>query len=71
MRKADSEMPRRVSSQSPTIAAPTRIAAAMSDARTILLEKSNVVAGGLKNIAGFETAYEDDVAIVLLQGAHP
>jgi len=51
--------------------APYQSFPAMSDARTILLEKSNVVAGGLKNIAGFETAYEDDVAIVLLQGAHP
>jgi hypothetical protein len=51
--------------------APYQSLPAMKDARTILLEKSNVVAGGLKNVRGFETAYEDDVAIVLLQGAHP
>jgi hypothetical protein len=42
---------------------------AMRDARTILLEKTNVVAGGLKNVPGFSVAYEDDVAVVLVQGA--
>ena len=41
---------------------------AMKNARTILLEKSNVVAQGLKTVSGFRVAYEDDVAIVLLQG---
>jgi hypothetical protein len=40
---------------------------AMKNARTILLEKSNVVAQGLKTVPGFRVAYEDDVAIVLLQ----
>jgi len=42
---------------------------AMKNARTILLQKSNVLGGGLRNVPGFQVAYEDDVAIVLLQGA--
>jgi len=42
---------------------------AMKNAKTILLQKSNVLAGGLRNVPGFQVAYEDDVAIVLLQGA--
>jgi len=43
---------------------------AMKNARTILLERSNVVAQGLKTVSGFRVAYEDDVAIVLLQGTN-
>jgi hypothetical protein len=39
---------------------------AMRDAQTMLLEKSNVVAGGLKDVPGFRVAYEDELAIVLL-----
>ena len=42
---------------------------AMKDARTILLPKSNVLGGGLRNVSWFTVAYEDDVALVLVQHA--
>jgi len=42
---------------------------AMKDARTMLLQKSNVLGGGLRNVSWFTVAYEDDVALVLLQNA--
>ena len=42
---------------------------AMKEARTILLPKTNVLAGGLRNVAGFRVAFEDEVAIVLLHDA--
>jgi hypothetical protein len=42
---------------------------AMKDARTILLQKYNVLGGGLRTVSWFTVAYEDDVALVLLQGA--
>ena len=45
---------------------PYQTLSAMKEARTILLPKTNVLAGGLKDVAGFRVAYEDDVAIVLL-----
>jgi len=49
--------------------APYQTLPAMKEARTILLPKTNVLAGGLKDVAGFRVAFEDDVAIVLLQSA--
>ena len=42
---------------------------AMKDARTILLPKSSVLGGGLRNVSWFTVSYEDDVALVLLQRA--
>ena len=44
---------------------------AMRDAKTLLLEKSNVMAQALKSVQGFHVAYEDDVAILLSQGGKP
>jgi len=48
---------------------PYQTLSAMKDARTILLPKSNVLGGGLRNVSWFTVSYEDDVALVLLQGA--
>lgn len=42
---------------------------AMKTARTILLEKSNVVGNALRNVSGFQVVYEDDLAVVLVQSA--
>jgi len=43
----------------------------MRDARTLLLERSSVMAEALKNVKGFQVAYEDDIATVFSQDAQP
>lgn len=41
----------------------------MKDARTLLLAKDDVLTEALRGLPGFQTVFEDDVAVVLLQGA--
>jgi hypothetical protein len=39
----------------------------MKQARTLLLEKAGPLGAGLRGVAGFQLAYEDEIAIALLQ----
>jgi len=41
--------------------------APMEDARTLLLDKQNVMGDALRTLPGFQVAYEDNISIVLLQ----
>lgn len=46
---------------------PYQSLAPMKDARTLLLDKQNVMADTLRMLPGFQVAYEDKISIVLLQ----
>lgn len=46
---------------------PYQMYAPMRQAQTLLLDKSSVMGEALREVAGFQLVYEDDLAIVLLQ----